>query len=241
MRVARGEFEAGELADALDVELPEATAALSALRKMAYVTSRLEDGHPIYRAAGTEPSTIPGSALKPIREPKRLECETSPSPSEPESPMPKRNGPAPTRPAHQDKVLAYLKAHPGGHSREAVTEGTGLTYSQTRVALKTLANESRVVRVGNTSNSIWCLPGEKVTAAPKPPANKNRAPKAPTAKPTPANGASIAKPQAKGAFAFAIDATGTVAIDNLRLPPAEIERLVDFLTRTQHVWKEARA
>ena len=67
------------------------------------------------------------------------------------------------------------------------------------------------------------------------------APKVKTAKPNLAHYGGETKPQANGRLAFAIDASGTVAIDSLRLPPAEIERLVDFLTRTQNVWKGAQA
>lgn len=241
MRIARGEFEAGEISEALQVDLAETRKALSSLRTSHLVSMRNEDGHPLYRAVGTEPNTIPGSARQVIEEqPATRGRPANPKPPEPrkETAMPKQKGPPQKRPGHMEAVLAFLKSKPGGHSRGSVMAGTGLTVAQVRVALRLLAEEKRVSRTGNTSNSIWCLPGEKVTATPPPPPNK--APRN-QAKPNLASYGAASKVARGADVELAMDARGILAIDSMRLRPPQIERLLDFLTRTQHVWKEALA
>ncbi len=250
MRLARGEFEAGELAETLQTDLAETRKALQTLRAGHHATMRNEDGHPLYRASGTEPETIPGSAMKIIGEKKATGHETKAAPPETKpgipdteppmaKPKPKHNAHLMTRPRHQEQVLAFLKARPGGHTRASVISGVGLTVAQVRVALKALASEGKVGRQGNTSNSVWHLPGEKVTTAPKGPANRASA-TPPGMKPNLAYyGAPRKDVPATPRVSFAIDERGTVAIDTLRLPAAEIPRLVAFLEKTQHVWKAA--
>lgn len=264
LRVAKGEFEAGELAEDLHVELREVRAALEALKKARAVSVRLDEGHPIYRAIGSEPKTIPGSAMKIIgetnpakRETKAAPPEKKPAIPETEPPMPKHKAHLMTRPGHQEKVLAFLKATPGGASRQAVIKGTGLLVSQVRVALKTLHAEGKVGRDGNTSNAIWHMPGEKVDPAANVRAPASRAPRqAAAAKPAPDPSRVVESPArarnlahfgpptpSQDGFDFAVSSDGMFAIrprgtgEPVKMGPGEVEEMIDFLTRTQHVWR----
>ena len=252
LREARGEFEAGELAEDLHVELREVRAALETLKRAHAVSVRLDEGHPIYRAIGSEPKTIPGSAMKIIGEKKPATPE---KPIERKETMPSQEhgGHIKTRPGHQEQVLAFLKATPGGASRQAVIKGTGLLVSQARVALKTLHAEGKIGRHGNTRNAIWHLPGEKVDPAAdiRPPASRapkaKSAPKLERAAEAPARGRNLAHfgtptPSPDG-FDFAVSSDGMFAIrprgtgEPVKMGPRQVEEMVDFLTLTQHVWR----
>lgn len=229
MRVAGGEFEAGELAEALQVDLAEVRSAFGTLRKHCLVTTRIEEGAPLYRLAATQAGMrIPGSALKPIATTTRkTEPSMTKTPTTTSSPA--------------EIVLAYIEAHPGGCKRDDIMAATKLTVASTKKALNDLSNRSAIKLRGWTKNARWYLTSEKAEdEAPKGRKKATPAPKVKPAKPNLAHYGGATKQPANGRLAFAIDASGTVAIDSLRLPPAEIERLVDFLQRTQHVWKGAQ-
>ena len=69
-----------------------------------------------------------------------------------------------------------------------------------------------------------------------------RAPQKPEPTPNLATYGATGKPPAgAGLMAFAIDHAGTVAIGAERLPRDEVRRLVDFLTKSQHLWQGAQA
>lgn len=257
MHVARGEFDVDELAEALQVDPLEVRNAIGSLRKAFKVTARLESGKPLYRAAGTSPETIPGSSLQVIgSRPTPAERRAPAPPPEPratpkDEPMKRQYGPAPTRPALKEKVLAFLVKHRGGHTRDAVIAGTGVTRSQARIALKELAQDGAIERHGATSNALWQLPGKKdgagatADSTAKPRKAARRAPRSP-ANPNLAHYGKASprakagrKPGGDGKIKLAIDAEGNVAIEELRLAPVQVAQLVDFLTKAQHLWQGA--
>lgn len=241
MRVAGGEFEAGELAEALRVDLSEVRAAAGTLRKLAKVLVRVEDGHPLYKLPEHSGSRIPGSAAQVIGERRRASTPPVETPLQQptEAPMPK----TPTKATVTiDLVLAAVRETPG-LTCQGIANRLGNVELAGRVstALSKLAAKGLVQRAN--AKRPYCF--RAIDAPSEKPAKAATAPKAspkPERKPNlAAYGATARPPASAGLVAFAIDHAGTVAIGAERLPRDEVQRLVDFLTKAQHLWQRAQA
>lgn len=216
-----GNYCAGDLTVELEADESEIRAALATLRKAGQLTALVMDGIPYYRVVEAKPQTIPGSALKP---PPTKAPVVTPIPARPtETPMPKRS---PARRSAQDEIMAFFRKHPGAHSAQDIHEAIGGKKPSLAKALTMLKDAGTLVR---KPPRLWCL-------AVSPPAPKAAGSKAPRRANLARFGAVPAQPP-EGGLVFAIDAHGNVAIESLRLAPTDILNLVDFLTRTQNVWK----
>lgn len=245
MRVAGGEFEAGELAEALQVDVSEVRAAAGTLRKLAKVLVRVEDGHPLYKLPEHSGSRIPGSAAQVIGERRKAAEKPVETPLQQptEAPMPK----LPTKATVTlDLVLAAVRETPG-LTCDAVAKRLGNVELAGRVstALSKLAAKGLVQRAN--AKRPYCFlaidaPAEKPAKAERKAATAPKASPKPERKPNlAAYGATAQPPATAGLMAFAIDHAGTVAIGAERLPRDEVQRLVDFLTKSQHLWQGAQA
>ncbi|MBK8916404.1 MAG: hypothetical protein IPM64_17705 [Phycisphaerales bacterium] len=241
MRTSGGEISVEELAEGLECDEHEIRQAVGALRKACLLTTRLDERKPIYRLSGTKPQTIPGSALQVIlarsakaAEPPPLPQKT-PAPQETETRMPK---PPQPRRSTQDEIMAFFRANPGGHKANAICEAIGRSKRAGQQALTKLRRAGTLVR---KPPMLWFLAvdiPEPVEAEPKP---KRALKGARTGATNLAHfGAMVQRPAASRKIAYAIDSRGTVAIEHLRMSPLEIAEFVDFLEKTQLIWKAAQ-
>jgi hypothetical protein len=270
MRVAGGEFEAGELAEALQVDLGEVRKAAGALRKLCKVIVRIEEGTPLYRLPEMQGTRIPGSAWRPLGAKARERAEPEPEadadadgepPTEtkPETPMPKTKHTAETEKAlTRDDVLGALRESSHDPTAREIAEKLHADPGRVSTALSKAMTLGLVKRLGDARPFRFTLAGEK--AKPEKPATKSKPVQLPPVestagtdvKPgdalvlrTPVSGAVLAAPAATGdeGFDFAISSDRMLAIkprdggEAVKMAAPDIEGLIDFLTRTQHVWR----